>query len=389
MSSYPSDDSHFNISILKMKVLYINYIPSPYRIDFFNELSRYCDLTVLYYHQQIAERPHWKYRENDHQYQHDFLFKTESQWTLKGYRKLISYLNDPAYQVIVVGGYARPVEMFAVGWLKLKHIPFVLNTDGGFYQGGRVKLLLKKWLVQSASHYLANGSIAAETLQRYGADKNKITNYHFTSIFENEVISDPIEEQARLYLRTTLNIPAEATVLLTIGRYIPLKGFELVIEAMQQLNNPNIYLYMLGEGPMRTNYEALIDQYGLQDRVILTGEQSKERVLDYCKAANMMVLPTLTSDVWGLVVNEAMSCGLPVIASDRVGATYDMVENGKTGYRVNAGSSEAIADAIEKMLFQENEMPRHALEMAKKYTIEQMTTDHMELINQIVTPPVC
>lgn len=372
-----------------MKILFINYIPSPYRIDFFNELSQYCDLTILYYYQYIAERPHWTYRESDHGYKHDFLFKSESQWEWNGYKKLISYINNPEYQVIVVGGYARPIEMFAIGWFRLKQRPFVLNTDGGFYQGGRIKLLIKKWLVQSASHYLANGSIAAETLQRYGAIKDKIANYHFTSIFAKEVISDPIAEQERLNLRKKLNIPTEATVLLTIGRYIPLKGFELVIEALHQLNNSNICLYMLGEGSMRATYEAMIKQYGLQGNVILTGEQSKEQVLEYCRAANMMVLPTLTSDVWGLVVNEAMSCGLPVIASDRVGAAYDMVVEGKTGFRVPVGNAEAIANAIEKTMKHDNEMSRHALEMAQKYTIEQMVTDHVDLFTQITTTSRC
>ncbi len=361
-----------------MKILYLNYIPSPYRVDFFNELSKHCQLQVVYYNAQIAERPSWKYNKAHHQYTHTFLFKNETRWTAPGgYIKLIRILNSNKDHLVVVGGYARPVEIFAINWLRLKKRPFILNTDGGFFQGGRIKLLLKKWLVKSAAHYLASGSLAAQTLKQYGANPARITNYRFSSIFEKEVLPSVPSPHERENIRKQLSIPVGASVILTIGRYIPLKGFELVIEALALLANKKIILYMLGEGPLRDQYQKLIDQHALSNHVYLMGNQSKTRVLDYCKAADVMVLPTITSDVWGLVINEAMSCGLPVIASNRVGAAYDMVTEGQTGYMVPAGEAKAIAGALGKVILNSAHLSKGALKMAQRYTIETMVQDHL------------
>lgn len=368
-----------------MKILYLNYIPSPYRVDFFNELSEQCDLTVVYYNSEISERPNWVYKEDEHRYKHHFLFEGESNFEFSGYLKLMRFLANHNFDFIVVGGYAKPIEIFAIFWLRLKGKPFILNTDGGFYQGGYFKLLLKRVLIKSASNYLASGSLAAQTLKAYGAESKKITNYHFTSLFKNEINDEITSHEAQRQLRETLDIPTGGKIVLTVGRYIPLKGFELVIEALAQLNDKNIYLYMLGEGPMRSHYEQLITKYNLQNQIFLTGEQSKENVLSYCKASNVLVLPTLTTDVWGLVINEAMSCGLPVITSDRVGAAYDMVKDNETGYMVSAGSSSEIANALNKVFNQNDVLSINALKMAKRYTIEQMVDDHINLFNSLST----
>ncbi|MDN5290930.1 MAG: L-malate glycosyltransferase [Anaerophaga sp.] len=362
-----------------MKILFLNYIPSPYRIDFFNELAKHCELKVVYYNAEIAERPTWRYKTEDHHYEHFNLFRNENKVQIKGFLKLRKLLKTHKDHTIVVGGYARPVEIAAIAWLRAHHRPFVLNTDGGFYQGDGIKLKLKKWLVQSAAFYLANGTIAAKTLQQYGAKPENIYNYHFSSIFEREITV--AANDTRKELRKKLQLPQNAKIVITIGRYIPLKGFELVIKALHLLKEPNTYLYMLGEGPQRKNYEQLITGLDLKNRVILTGEKQKNEVLDFCRAADCMVLPTLSSDVWGLVVNEAMSCGLPVIASDRVGAAYDMIKNGITGFIVPADNVKAIAEAIKKI--DAPIMRNKTIETAKKYTIEQMVEDHKVLFKKI------
>lgn len=368
----------------RIEVLYLNYIPCPYRVDFFNELAKSCELSVVYYQAEIEERPNWQYDASNHHYEHSVLFEKEGRFELKGYLKLVQIFKKKRDSIIIVGGYAQLIEIFAIFYLHITRKPFILNTDGGFFQGGKLKLLLKRWLVKKASYYLANGTLAAQTLQQYGANPKLITNYHFTSLFEQEVLPASLTTDERKKIKEQLSIPDDAFVIITIGRYIPLKGFELVIEAVHQLNNKSIHLYMLGEGPMRAVYEKLADQYSLQNNVKLTGELSKDDVLNYCKMANVMILPTLTSDVWGLVLNEAMSCGLPVIASDRVGAAYDLVIDGVTGYMVSSGSSIEIANAIKKIRSQSTVLSSNALELSRSYTIEQMTKDHINLFNSII-----
>ena len=368
-----------------MKVLYINYIPSPYRIDFFNTLAKKCNLDVVYYYKTIAERPNWKYNEKQHHYAHQFLYKKERTIETAAFKKLYKLIRSRDYDIIVVGGYARIIEIIAIIELRLLKIPFVLNTDGGFINTNPLKLKLKRFLVKSASWYLASGKVAAETLEYYGAPHSKIFNYRFSSIFRNEVLDKPLSLNEKKKIRKTLGLPENGKIIITIGRYISLKGYEYAIEAFHKLNAENSFMFMLGEGELREEYQTLISEYNLNNKVFLTGEKTKEIVLEYCKAADVMILPTITSDVWGLVVNEAMSCGLPVIATNRVGAAHDMIIDNKTGFMVSPNSSEEIKSALEKIFSSSTEDAVNVLNIAKEYTIESMVNDHISCFSKIRT----
>ena len=368
-----------------MKVLYINYIPSPYRIDFFNTLSKKCNLNVVYYYKSIAERPNWKYKEEQHQYAHQFLYKKERNIEPAAFKKLYKLIRSKDYDIIVIGGYARIIEMFAIVTLRLLRIPFVLNTDGGFINTNPVKLRLKRFLVKSASWYLASGKVAAKTLEYYGAPDNKIFNYRFSSIFRNEVLDKPLSQNEKKKIRKTLGLPENGKIIITIGRYISLKGYEYAIEAFHKLNDENSFMFMLGEGELRKKYQILISENNLNNKVFLTGEKTKETVLEYCKAADVMILPTITSDVWGLVVNEAMSCGLPVIATNRVGAAHNMIIENKTGFIVSPGNSNEIKDALIKLFSSLSGFPENVLSIAKEYTIKSMVNDHIKCFSKIRT----
>lgn len=113
-----------------MKILYITNIPAPYRIDFFNELSEYCDLTVIFERKKAADR-------EDKWYNNKFKFKTiflnskkigsDSSLSFE----IIKYLEEK-FDHIILGGYSTPTAMIASTYMKLHKIPYILNADGGF-----------------------------------------------------------------------------------------------------------------------------------------------------------------------------------------------------------------------------------------------------------------
>jgi glycosyltransferase involved in cell wall biosynthesis len=112
------------------------------------------------------------------------------------------------------------------------------------------------------------------------------------------------------------------------------------------------------------------------------GFTRKEALAEYYKAADVLVLPTW-SDVWGLVVNEAMSFGLPVITTDQCVAGMELVRPGENGYIVPIQNREALAEAINRLLQQDYRgMGAAALEAIRPYTIENMAKVHADIFEQ-------
>jgi glycosyltransferase involved in cell wall biosynthesis len=111
------------------------------------------------------------------------------------------------------------------------------------------------------------------------------------------------------------------------------------------------------------------------------GFKKKEELAQYYKAADLLVLPTW-SDVWGLVVNEAMAYGLPVVTTDRCVAGVELVENGVNGYIVPVRDGDALAAAINRVLSEDyRAMGRASLEKIRPYTIENMAKAHVDIFS--------
>ena len=147
-----------------MRVLFITNIPSPYRVDFFNEMGKYCDLTVVF------ERKCAKDREDSWQSYH---FEQFRGIFLRGLNLgvdssfcpcIIRYLKEK-YDRVVFGGYSSPTCMIGMEYLRLRHIPFWLNADGGFIKDdGLMTGMLKHHLIGGADAWLSTGELTTRYL---------------------------------------------------------------------------------------------------------------------------------------------------------------------------------------------------------------------------------
>ena len=111
----------------------------------------------------------------------------------------------------------------------------------------------------------------------------------------------------------------------------------------------NSYLAFAGDGPERSNLERRATELGLADRVRFFGFLNQSQLPLAYLAADLFVLPSLF-EPFGLVVNEAMLCGLPVAVSDRVGARFDLVRADENGYIFAAGDVDALAAILREIL---------------------------------------
>lgn len=366
-----------------MNILYLTNIPTPYRVDFFNELGKFCTLTVLY-ERRSAENRNTKWLNNKaNNFRAHFLkgmkFGADSSLSFD----VIEWIKDRSFDLVVIGGYSTPTGMLAINYLKLKKIPFVLNVDGGLVKKDNfVKYFIKRYFISSANFWLSPGSNATEYLIHYGAKKSKTYEYPFSSVKDNDVLTvEKLKTVDKIALRNEIGIKEEE-VILTVGQIIHRKGIDVLIEAAKETRE--VGFYIVG-GEQTREYQNMLDEWNIKN-VYFVGFRDKNELNKYYLAADLFVLPT-REDIWGLVINEAMSKGLPIITTDRCVAGLELIENGVNGYLVPSEDSIKLKQTIESLIYDEdaiNKISINNLLKIRNYTIESMAKVHLDILNKIL-----
>ena len=171
----------------------------------------------------------------------------------------------------------------------------------------------------------------------------------------------------------------DGKVILSIGQFIHRKGFDVLLKAAASLQE-GANLYIVGGEPTE-EYLKMCADLALTN-VHFLGFMKKEKLVKYYQAADLFVLPT-REDIWGLVINEAMAFGLPVITTDRCVAGLELVEDGLNGYIVPVGDVAALAEKMNAVLSSDfAAMGAAALEKVRPYTIENMAATHVEIFSK-------
>lgn len=361
------------------KVLYLCNIPSPYMVDYLNELGKYCSLTAIFERSKSTERgDRWN----------NYNFISFNGKVLKGLNynhdqsfspSILLHLIRDKYDFIFITNPLTLTGILSIEFFRICKINYIIESEGSFPKDGKgLKEKFKKHIISNSYQYFSTTKLADDYLITYGASSAKIIKYPYSSIFDRDVLSVPVSQQRKIYLREKLNIVGKIVVV-AVGRFIKLKRYEELIETWRGFN-PDHQLLIIGEGPEKENYERLIFKYNLTN-VKIVGFLQKEELVDYYDASDIFVHPT-ESDVWGLVINEAMSRGLPVITTSKCIAGLELVKG--NGYIVNYGIDE-IREKIENIINDDNLrnfMSIKSLEIIKKYTIETMALKHIDYINQ-------
>lgn len=358
------------------RVLYLTNIPSPYRVEFFNELTKYMDVTVAFELRNAKNRAEaWQSGENykfKPVFMKPLITRTESAYCPEVFKLLKEFKND----VIVVGGYATPTGMVAILYLKAKKIPFYLNCDGGFASKDSLfKKKVKTFFIGSATYYLSTGVGADKYLMHYGAKKERIYHYSFSSLREEDIETAVKRRDEKVRLRNELGI-FEKNMIVFVGSFIRRKGIDILLKACTNMEDTAVVL--IGGSDISAYKEIVSEKF--KAHIFPVGFKNKEEIKKYYQAADLMVLPT-REDIWGLVINEAMAQGLPVVTTNRCLAGLTLVKNGENGYTVPVEGVEVLKQAIEKVFDGDNasEFGRKSLEKIRNYTIERMAAEHRDI----------
>lgn len=352
-----------------MKVVYLTNLPSPYRVDFFNELSKYCDLTVCFERSKAKNREDGWYK-NKYNFKAIFLKSFEIGDESSISFEFIRYFKEE-YDFIIIGGYSTLTAMISILYLKCKKIKFILNTDGGFINKEENKIIkaIKSFFISSASAWLCTGDNAKKYLCYYGANEKDIYTYPFSSIRAKDILDKPISKSQKDEIKKQLNISCKFLII-SVGQIIPRKGFDILIRKCKDLKDT--CLYIIGGNESEELKEIRLLE-GIEN-VHYIDFLSKSDLDLYYNAADLFVFLT-REDIWGLVINEALAKGLPIITSDKCGAGLEMLDS------CSLVNLEQPFDIVNN--FDIDIESRKNLDTAKKYTIEKMAKSHFDILSSI------
>ncbi len=263
-------------------------------------------------------------------------------WALHVNRSVSTALSGYRPDVLVIGGYDSPAQWEALLRARVRGLPTVLwSGSHAFSSRSRNGLVLglKRWFVRQCRAYLAYGSLAADYLVNLGADRRNVV-VGVNSVDSSLFFAGGTDRAA---VRRACGASRFRVVACCSGQLIERKGVDLVIGAMAHVRR-DVALWIVGDGPLRARYERLASERA-PGRVFFLGQQEYGRLPEIYGASDLFVVPS-RREVWGLVVNEAMAAGLPVIAARSMGATMDLVESRGTGISVAEDDPHGIANAI-------------------------------------------
>jgi glycosyltransferase involved in cell wall biosynthesis len=359
-----------------MKVLIITNIPSPYRIDFFNEFGKHVDLTVVFEAKQANGITfNWNL---------DEILNFKVEFLKNGYisekrinLSILKFIIRPSYDHIIMTNYAYYTEMVALIALKMQKIQYFLEIDGGFVRNElKARKIFKTFLIKGAKGYFSPSKASDEYLIHYGADKGIIYRYPFTSLKEEDVINKYDIDKIALKKKLKIN---DKFIVLSVGRFIHIKGFDVLLKASRNFHK-EIALYIIGGIP-DDDYLEIVEKYNLKN-VHFVDFISKSNLEYYYSIADVFVFPS-RGDVWGLVVNEAMAKGLPIITTDKSIAGLELVENDINGYVIPVENENLISFYVNKLFYNEDLkqlLSKNSLYRIKTYTIESMVDAHLKAL---------
>lgn len=243
-----------------------------------------------------------------------------------GRRADVLFVNGLALESVLANFVLRkPLVMKVVGdlaWERAAGQGWTADDFETFQKrryGLRIELLkaLRSWWTRRADRVIVPSSYLAQWVEGWGVPKDRLV-----LIYNAVEPRDGVEP-----LPVPLKTPIKAV---TVGRLIPLKRVDGLLEALKEL--PDLGLVVVGDGPERPRLERLARDLGVSDRVYFAGQRSKKEALGLMAACDLFVLNSAHEGL-PYVVLEAMALGLPVVAT-AVGGTPEVVRDGETGLLV-------------------------------------------------------
>jgi len=360
------------------RVVIITEIIAPYRIPVFNALAQEdgIELHVIFLAETDPTQRHWPIYRSEIRFSYEVLpswRRRLRRWSVLLNRGVYSALQRSSPDLVICGGYNYVASWSALRWARRHRTPFFLwvestARDLRSYHG--LKESLKTRFLRNCDGFLVPGKSSLQYLTGYGVPHEAIftaPNAVDNPFFMREAAA--VRENADRY-RRSLGMPPR--FFLFAGRIVAEKGIFDLLQAYSALparRRAEVGLVYVGRGPVRGKLARRA--FGINPgSVHIADFAQREELAAFYALADALVFPTHT-DPWGLVVNEAMACGIPVICSSAAGSSADLVEDGWNGYVIRSGDVRGLTSRMDELTGDASlreRMGRHSSERVSRFS---------------------
>ena len=369
------------------KIFFITNMCTHYSIKLYELLSERTDIE---YYFTGGEEPYWEKKNK----KWSGNFKSEY---LRGFFLLPKFRITPGLFRVIFSKYdiliktiddrfALPLTFLCA---KILRRPFIFwvglwKHPQTFFH--KVSFIFTKMIYNHSDAIVVYGKHIKKYLMAIGVDENKI--FCAPHAVDNSLFNKNVSSEDKKRIRLELGV-TEEKVLLYVGRLEPCKGLEYLIKAVADIRDVENIVIFIGAGAQRDSLEVKCRELNVKSKFLEFIPNDK--LYWYYAVADIFILPSITTsnfkEPWGLVVNEAMNQGCPVIATDAVGAAAGgLVENGQNGFIVPEKNSEALRSAIYNLVSDEPlrlKMSSHSREGIKQWTQENMVEGFIQAIEYL------
>lgn len=390
-----------------MKIIIItNLYPNllePNRATFnkaqFRELSKHCDLKIIapiawtdrfsLWSNKKASIPRREFIDNIEVYHPTYFFPPKILRPAYGicywlsivwvFKKINFQFNADA----IFATWAFPDAFAAALIARKSNLPLITKIHGSDIHSieGAVRKRLTTWALRNSSKVISVSNDLTNQVHNLGIlPRSTLTLYNGVN---KKIFTHINKSEARLQL----NIHRGSQVLLYVGNLKKIKGVDLLAECIAILRttkHPNILLYIIGQGSLKSDIENQLDMLNIKNSVSFLGTLPQKQIALWMNAADLLVIPSRNEGVPNVLL-EAMSCGLPAVAT-KVGGIPEIVREGITGILCEKSNSKLLARAIINAL-ETNWNPAAISDIAEQYSwknnvqilLEQFVTINKEL----------
>jgi glycosyltransferase involved in cell wall biosynthesis len=352
------------------KVLMLRIEPTGYMLALVKALRAIWpgELDVVFMSPALTQK--WDLESIDFQYE----ILPDGRW--QSARAMLHRIKQTQPSLLHVAGWSAPPSLVGILHGHGCGLPVVVDLDTwrgapSFWRSA-IKKLVYPSLFSRIGHFAPGGSRQADYLRGYGVPDEKITPVQMTVDvigIQRYLASEP---SSGSFFRKRLGIALDAPVALFMGRLVSLKGIADLLHAWPSVTSrvPGIQLVIAGDGEERGQVVAAAAK---DPNIHAVGRLTGNDVWSAYAAADLCVAPSLI-EPWGLVVNEAMAAGTPVIVTDIFGCVGDLARDGETALVVPAGAPDKLAEAISAIALDETlrlRIARTAASLISAWTIQK------------------
>ncbi|MEW6607569.1 MAG: glycosyltransferase [bacterium] len=334
-------------------IVILHNIVTPYRNALFSEIARiHDDFKVIFIAETEIPRD-WIIDKGNMQYDYEILYRKplESINKLNLVARTFSSLRKLNAKVLIIAGYDSPAFWTALLWKRLYRRKAIILSASNEEDRRRIFLreMLKRRFIRNCDAAIVYGSKGREYIRKLGMCPGRI--FLMGNSVDNEFYWKKSAEFRLEKHALRKELALRKVNILYVGRFSKEKNLIFLLDCINSLpvdDKKVCGLVMVGSGPLMGEVQDYVQKHNMKN-VYLAGFKQKEELALYYGICDVLVLPSL-SETWGLVVNEAMASGLPIIVSRRCGCYPDIIKEGINGFSFDPHNKEELMNHISNMV---------------------------------------